>query len=116
MGKKGFTIIEIMIVVVIIGILASLAIPNFTAARDRVRKDMCINNLRQLKLAKEQWALEYNKDYNDVPAAANLDNYVRDGTASLNCPLDAAQTFETSYDISNIGTDPTCIISNEHRL
>lgn len=105
-----------MIVVVIVAILSALAIPNFTAARDRVRKDMCINNLRQLKLAKEQWALEYNKNYNDAPAAANLDNYVRDGTANLNCALDGSHTFSTSYNINNIGTNPICRILNTHRL
>jgi prepilin-type N-terminal cleavage/methylation domain-containing protein len=116
MRKEGFTLVEIFIVVAILGILVTLAIPNFTAARDRVKKDMCVNNLRQLKLAKEQWALEYDKDYNDTPVAANIDNYIRDGTNSLNCQLDSAHTFATSYNIGNIGTNPSCRISNEHRL
>jgi prepilin-type N-terminal cleavage/methylation domain-containing protein len=116
MRRKGFTLIEVFIVVVILGALLALAIPNFTAARDRVRKDMCVNNLRQLKLAKEHWALENNKDYNDAPVAANLDGYIRDGTNSLNCPLDGAHTFATSYNIGNIGTDPGCKISDEHGL
>ena len=114
MRKKGFTLIEILIVVMILGILVAMAIPNFTAARDRVKKDMCINNLRQLKLAKEQYALEYEKGLSITPAAADLDNYIRDGTDSLICPLDPARAF--NYDINNIGTNPTCNYSTEHRL
>jgi len=115
-GMKGFTLIELLIVVVILGILVKLAIPNFTAARDRVKKDMCVNNLRQLKLAKEQWALENNKDYSNTPVAVDLDNYIRDGTSSLICPLDSANTFANSYNIGNIGTNPTCKISTGHRI
>jgi len=114
--KKGLTLIEIIIAVAILAVLMTIAVPNFMGIRARVRRDACINNLRQIKLAKEQWALEKDKDYTNTPAAADLDAYVKDGTASLKCPLDPANTFATSYTINNVGTDPVCKISGGHRL
>ncbi|MCL6624082.1 MAG: prepilin-type N-terminal cleavage/methylation domain-containing protein, partial [Fimbriimonadales bacterium] len=54
--RKGFTLVEIMIVVLIIGILLAIAIPNFMRARETSRTKSCISNLRQIDAAKEQWA------------------------------------------------------------
>lgn len=56
--KKGFTLVEIMIVVAIIGLLAAIAIPSFMRARTTSQKNACINNLRQIEAAKDQYALE----------------------------------------------------------
>ena len=53
----GFTLVEIMIVVAIIGLLATIAIPNFVRARLKAQQSACINNLRQLDGAKQTWAL-----------------------------------------------------------
>ena len=61
MKKKGFTLVEIMIVVAIIGLLAAIAIPSFARARTTSRQNACINNLRQIDGGKDQWAIENNK-------------------------------------------------------
>src|SRR2546427_12810889 len=56
--KSAFTLVEIMIVVAIIGLLVSIAIPNFVRARTTSQANACINNLRQIDGAAQTWALE----------------------------------------------------------
>lgn len=60
-ARTGFTVVEITIVVLLIGLLAAVAIPNFIKARTDIQKYLCINNLRMIEAAKEQWALMNNE-------------------------------------------------------
>src|SRR5258707_12960880 len=70
--KGGFTLVEIMIVVAIIGLLASIAIPNFVKARNTAQTQACITNLRQIEGAINEWALENKKQDSDPVTLENL--------------------------------------------
>ena len=70
--RKGFTLLEIMIVVAIIGLLAAIIVPSFVRSRQRAALTGCINNLRQIDSAKAQWALETKRIASALPTDADL--------------------------------------------
>lgn len=111
--NRGFTLVEIMIVVAIIGLLASMAIPNFVHCRSVAQMNTCISNLRYIDSAKQQWALEQRKQDTETPAGSDLQPYLGRTLAGElpTCPLDSAQTFATSYNPQNVGAKSVCLIS-----
>ena len=79
--KAGFTLVEIMIVVAIIGLLAAIAIPNFLQARSTAQMNACINNLRQIDSAIQQWALETGQGASATVTGANIQPFMGRGSA-----------------------------------
>lgn len=99
---KAFTLVEIMIVVLIIGILLAIAVPNFIRARETSRARTCSGNLKQIDSAKEQYAMENRLGQGDAIPDGDLwaaDGYIK---AEPECPSGGA------YDVGAVGDDPTC--------
>jgi competence protein ComGC len=102
------------VLVVIVGLLAAIAVPAFIKARGSAQRSGCINNLRQIDSAKDQYALEYGGDEGTVISAAQIDIYVRD-VNSLVCPVirDTGGTFADSYDIGAFTSPPRCKVAED---
>ena len=98
-SRQGFTLVEIMIVVAIIGMLAAIAIPSFMKARTTSQKNACINNLRQIEAAKEQWALETRQAQGATVVTTDANTYMK---AVPTCPSGGTYVYGV------VGTNATC--------
>jgi competence protein ComGC len=94
--------------VVMIPMMLAIAIPNFVKARETAQMNACINNLRQIEAAKQEWALENNKQAADTPTQADVAHYLKNGQFPV-CPAGG------TYTIGAVSNAPTCSIP-KHKL
>ncbi len=113
--NRGFTLIEIMVVVVIIGIILAVALPNYFQSGKTSQRTVCIANLEKIDAAIDQWVLENHVSSGSVVSGSDEEdiysNYVRGGNPR--CPSGGA------YTIHAVGTKPqvTCSMEEEgHKL
>ena len=101
--KAGFTLVEIMIVVAIIGLLAAIAIPNFVKARESAQLNAIFNNLRIIEGAKDQWAIENKKGSGDtVGNITTISDFLKGGTVK--------PVVNETYDTTLVGSPSTATL------
>ena len=99
----GFTLVEIMIVVAIIGLLAGIAIPSVMKARTNSQRNACISNLRVIDGAKEQWAFANKKQSGARSSKSGVNAYIKGGVTPK-CP------GAGSYRYGSVGIEPACTV------
>ena len=104
-GRAGFTLVEIMIVVAIIGLLAAIAIPNFIRAKETSQRTVCIANLKSLAGVKAMWALENKRANTETPTDEDIFGPSLYMAAKPACPTSG------TYSLNQVDTKPTCTVS-----
>ncbi len=100
-SERGFTLVEILITIAIIGILLAIAVPRFVRARDGTNARSCQHNLKQILGAKERWAMDNNMGATSTPNMSDLvPDYMRSPVPR--CPGGG------TYTIGDLGTNPAC--------
>ena len=102
----GYSAIALSLI--LIPIMLAVAIPNFVKARTIAQTNVCINNLRQIQGAKQQWASENKKLDSYSPTAEDLNPYLKKGFRSLTCPAGG------TYSVNTVDQDASCSIAQHH--
>lgn len=110
----GFTLVEIMIVVAIVGLIAAIAVPNFIQARTQSRTNICVNNLRLIAAAKDQAGIELGLGETQTPTTAQMSPYFSKAV-TLVSGLPKEPTGGT-YTVGAISTDPACSVGGTHAI
>ena len=105
-GNQSTSALAVPAAAAVGGMMAAIAIPNFVRARSTAQENACINNLRLIDSAKQQWALEHNKKSTDTPTMADLTPYIGRGPNGEfpKCPEGG------EYIIGSVGEKPRCTI------
>jgi prepilin-type N-terminal cleavage/methylation domain-containing protein len=106
-SHKGFTLVEIMIVVAIIALLAAIAVPGFLRARKRSQASRILNDLRMIDSAVDQYAIETNRKTGDTVGTADWTNYLKKGSQLYNTGKSLLGTAYGSQAVDTIPTVPT---------
>jgi prepilin-type N-terminal cleavage/methylation domain-containing protein len=109
----GFTLVEIMIVVAIIALLASIAVPGFLRARKRSQAARILNDLRLIDNACDQYAIETNRKTGDVVNVADWTNYLKKGSLLYN---GGKSVLGNSYGNQTVDTIPRVSTSDLNAL
>jgi prepilin-type N-terminal cleavage/methylation domain-containing protein len=100
--QAGWTMVELLIVMALLGLLAAAAAPSFLKARSEGWKNICVLNLKKIAEAKSHWAVEQRKSAGDVPVESDLvgrGRYLRRMPA---CPSGG------TYSLGAVEEKPTC--------
>jgi len=103
LNRKGFTLVEIMIVVAIIALLAAIAVPGFLRSRKRSQASRILNDLRMIDSAVDQYAIETNRKTGDSVAVADWTNYVKKNSLLYN---NASSLFGSTYGPQTVDSLP----------
>lgn len=102
-GGRGTGGANLLITVAVIGLLAAIAIPSFVKARETSQLNACVNNMRIIDSAKEQWAMKSRKMEGDTVNVQGVNQYSKEGGAPT-CPGGG------QYEYNRIGESPECSV------
>jgi prepilin-type N-terminal cleavage/methylation domain-containing protein len=102
--RLAFTLVEVMIVISLVGLLAAMAVPSFLRSRNAAHRSTCINNLKQIDSAIQQWATERKKPQSASVEFSDISPYLK---GAVVCPS-GGTSFSDSYTLSTVADLPLC--------